>query len=48
MTDNHQPLHETGSAEHSPDDYAEVIVFLCAGASYVTGEVLAVSGGARL
>ena len=24
MTDNHQPLHETGSAEHSPDDYAEV------------------------
>ncbi|MBC7492018.1 MAG: biotin/lipoyl-binding protein, partial [Novosphingobium sp.] len=24
MTDNHQPLHETGSAEHSPDGYAEV------------------------
>ena len=38
------PLARVGQ----PDDYAEVIVFLCAGASYVTGEVLGVSGGARL
>jgi 3-oxoacyl-[acyl-carrier protein] reductase len=38
------PLARVGQ----PDDYAQVIVFLCAGASYVTGEVLVVSGGARL
>ena len=38
------PLARVGQ----PDDYAEVIVFLCAGAAYVTGEVLVVSGGARL
>lgn len=31
-----------------PDDYAETIVYLCAGARYVTGEVLPVSGGLRL
>ena len=31
-----------------PDDYAEVIVFLCAGASYITGEVIPVTGGIRL
>jgi 3-oxoacyl-[acyl-carrier protein] reductase len=31
-----------------PEEYAEVIVYLCAGASYITGEVIAVSGGFRL
>jgi 3-oxoacyl-[acyl-carrier protein] reductase len=31
-----------------PDEYAEVIVYLCAGASYITGEVISVSGGFRL
>ena len=31
-----------------PADYAEVIVYLCAGASYITGEVIPVTGGARL
>ena len=31
-----------------PEDYAEVIAYLCAGASYVTGQVVEVSGGARL
>ena len=38
------PLARVGE----PEDYAEVIVFLCAGASYITGEVIPVSGGARL
>ena len=28
-----------------PEEVAEVIVFLCAGASYVTGETVAVDGG---
>jgi 3-oxoacyl-[acyl-carrier protein] reductase len=28
-----------------PDDYAEVILFLCAGAAYVTGETIVVDGG---
>lgn len=28
--------------------YAEVIVYLCAGASYITGEVIPVTGGARI
>lgn len=40
----HVPLARVGQ----PADYAEVIVFLCAGAAYVTGEVLVVSGGSRL
>lgn len=31
-----------------PEDYAEVIVFLCAGASYITGEVIPVTGGVRI
>jgi NAD(P)-dependent dehydrogenase (short-subunit alcohol dehydrogenase family) len=31
-----------------PDEYAELIVYLCAGASYMTGEVVAVTGGARI
>jgi 3-oxoacyl-[acyl-carrier protein] reductase len=38
------PLGRVGD----PDDYAEVIVYLCAGAAYITGEVLPVSGGSRL
>jgi len=31
-----------------PEDYAEVIAYLCAGAFYITGEVIQVSGGAHL
>ncbi|HXR25699.1 MAG TPA: SDR family oxidoreductase, partial [Candidatus Binataceae bacterium] len=38
------PLARVGE----PDDYAEVIAYLCAGASYVTGEVIPVTGGSRL
>lgn len=29
-----------------PADYAEVILFLCAGAVYITGQTLIVDGGA--
>ncbi len=29
-------------------DYAEVIVYLCAGAAYITGEVIPVTGGSRI
>ena len=29
-------------------DYAEVIVYLCAGAAYITGEVVPVTGGTRI
>jgi len=38
------PLARVGQTE----DYAEVIVYLCAGASYITGEVIPVTGGARI
>lgn len=38
------PLGRVGE----PADYAEVIVYLCAGAAYVTGEVIPVTGGLRL
>ena len=38
------PLARVGQ----PSEYAEVIAYLCEGARYVTGEVLVVSGGARL
>ncbi len=38
------PLRRVGE----PDDYAEVILFLCAGAAYMTGEVVPVTGGLRL
>ena len=38
------PLARVGE----PRDYAEVIVFLCAGAGYVTGEVIPVTGGSRI
>ena len=31
-----------------PADYAEVIVYLCAGAAYMTGEVILVTGGQRI
>jgi 3-oxoacyl-[acyl-carrier protein] reductase len=35
------PLHRVGA----PADYAEVILFLCAGAGYVTGQTIVVDGG---
>jgi 3-oxoacyl-[acyl-carrier protein] reductase len=35
------PLARVGE----PRDYAEVIVYLCAGAAYITGEVIPVTGG---
>ena len=38
------PLARVGE----PTDYAEVIVYLCAGASYITGEVIPVTGGVRI
>ncbi|HMK87526.1 MAG TPA: SDR family oxidoreductase, partial [Steroidobacteraceae bacterium] len=38
------PLARVGE----PEDYAELIVFLCAGASYITGEVIPIAGGFRL
>jgi 3-oxoacyl-[acyl-carrier protein] reductase len=38
------PLQSVGE----PSDYAEVIVYLCVGARYITGEVLPVTGGLRL
>jgi 3-oxoacyl-[acyl-carrier protein] reductase len=38
------PLARVGQ----PEEYAELIVYLCAGASYITGEVVAVTGGARI
>jgi 3-oxoacyl-[acyl-carrier protein] reductase len=38
------PLARVGQT----DDYAEVIVYLCAGASYITGEVVQVTGGTRI
>jgi len=38
------PLARVGQ----PADYAEVIVYLCAGAGYMTGEVIPVTGGLRI
>jgi 3-oxoacyl-[acyl-carrier protein] reductase len=38
------PLTRVGQ----PDEYAEVIVYLCAGAAYITGEVIPVTGGTRM
>lgn len=38
------PLARVGQ----PEDYAEVIVYLCAGAAYITGEVIPVTGGTRI
>jgi 3-oxoacyl-[acyl-carrier protein] reductase len=38
------PLGRVGEAE----EYAEVIVYLCAGGSYITGEVIPVAGGLRI
>ena len=38
------PLGRVGQ----PADYAELIVYLCAGAAYVTGEVIPITGGLRL
>ena len=37
------PLRRVGT----PADYAEVILFLCAGAAYVTGQTITVDGGWR-
>ncbi len=38
------PLGRAGT----PEDYADVIVYLCAGGAYMTGEVVPVTGGLRL
>jgi 3-oxoacyl-[acyl-carrier protein] reductase len=38
------PLARVGQ----PEDYAELIAFLCAGAAYVTGEVIPITGGLRI
>ncbi len=38
------PLARVGQ----PEDYAELIVFLCAGAAYMTGEVIPITGGLRI
>jgi 3-oxoacyl-[acyl-carrier protein] reductase len=38
------PLARVGQ----PEDYAEVIVYLCAGAAYITGEIVPVTGGTRI
>jgi len=38
------PLARVGQ----PEEYAEVIVYLCAGGSYITGEVIPVTGGSRI
>jgi 3-oxoacyl-[acyl-carrier protein] reductase len=38
------PLARVGE----PREYAELIVYLCAGASYVTGEVIQATGGTRI
>jgi 3-oxoacyl-[acyl-carrier protein] reductase len=38
---NRMPLRRVGR----PEDYAEVILFLCAGAGYVTGHTVVVDGG---
>ncbi len=38
------PLARVGE----PAEYAEVIVYLCAGAAYITGEVVPVTGGSRI
>lgn len=38
------PLARVGQ----PEDYAELIVYLCEGASYITGEVIPISGGLQI
>jgi len=38
------PLQRVGE----PADYAELTVYLCAGAHYITGEVIAINGGIRI
>lgn len=38
------PLGRVGE----PEDYAEVIAYLCAGGAYITGEVIPVTGGRRI
>ncbi len=41
---NSIPLKRSGL----PEDYAETILFLCAGASYITGQTIVVDGGLTL
>lgn len=43
-TANSIPLQRSGQ----PEDYAETILFLCAGAGYITGQTLVVDGGLTL
>lgn len=43
-TANRIPLKRSGQ----PEDYAETILFLCAGAGYITGQTLVVDGGLTL
>lgn len=38
------PLARVGQ----PEDYAELIVYLCAGGAYITGEVIPITGGQRI
>jgi len=40
----HVPLQRVGE----PEDYAELMIYLCAGASYITGEVIEINGGIRI
>jgi 3-oxoacyl-[acyl-carrier protein] reductase len=41
---DHVPLARVGQ----PAEYAELIVYLCAGAAYVTGEIIVATGGTRI
>jgi len=43
-TANSIPLKRSGQ----PEDYAETILFLCAGAAYITGQTIVVDGGLTL
>ena len=43
-TANSIPLQRSGQ----PEDYAETILFLCAGAAYITGQTIVVDGGLTL
>lgn len=43
-TANRIPLKRSGQ----PEDYAETILFLCAGAGYITGQTIVVDGGLTL
>ncbi len=47
MTDNHQPLHETGSAEHSPDDHVDTQAVPRAASQQEPEEKPAIAAGKR-